>query len=125
MAGRPKRVFTEDERANIERYARDNCNTETIADATMIPVNTLKRHFGRKLTHWRACGKVELKHNQRELAKTNSQMAVHLGKNELGQVDKQTIVTEPIGHTMTEPKQEAAKAGAEAYKQRIIKMEGK
>lgn len=91
MAGRPKIEYTDDIKAKIERYARNNCYDNTIAVALDIPMNSLKRHFGKKIQRWRALGKVELRQIQRELAKTSSDMAKFLGKNDIGQVDKQVI----------------------------------
>ena len=91
MAGRPKRVFTPEELQGIERYARINCNTETIADGMNIPITTLKRHFGRKLTHWRASGKLNMRVNLHKQAENSAQTAIFIAKNELGMVDKQEI----------------------------------
>ena len=88
---RPKRQFTTEEEQLIEEHARNNCYDRTISTALGIPIMTLKRRFGTKIRRWRAQGKVELRQCQRELAKTNAQMAQFLGKNELNQVDKQVI----------------------------------
>ena len=98
MAGRPKRKFTDEQIQEIERYARINCNTETIADGMNIPVTTLKRHFGRKLTHWRAAGKLDMRNNLHNQAPTSPQIAIFIAKNELGMVDKQenTVRTEHV-----------------------------
>jgi len=91
---RPKRQFTDEEEQKIEQYARNNCYDRTISTALDIPIMTLKRRFGTKIRRWRAQGKVELREVQRKLAKTSPDMAKFLGKNELGQVDKQEIKTE-------------------------------
>jgi hypothetical protein len=87
-AGRPKRKFTDEQVRQIEQMAADNCHFETIAMALEIPVNTLKRHFGRFITQKRAKGRTDLRRTQRKLASTNPAMAIFLGKNELGQEDK-------------------------------------
>lgn len=108
---RPKRQFTDEEVQRIEQYALENSKSETIARALGIAVNTLKRRFGRRMVQLRALGKLELKHNQREIAKTNAQMAQFLGKNELGQQDKQVIRTE-IGKMEIPDKQKPAYAEA-------------
>lgn len=91
MAGRPKRVFTNEERARIEEMARNNCRDNTIATVLDIPINTLKRHFGKICTKKRQEFKAILRDNQSKLAKTNPAMAIFLGKNELDQVDRQEI----------------------------------
>lgn len=91
---RPKRVFSDEEQQKIEQYARDNCYDRTISTALGIPIMTLKRRFGTKIRVWRAQGKVELRESQRKLSKISSDMAKFLGKNVLGQVDKQVIVDE-------------------------------
>jgi hypothetical protein len=69
--------------------AFDNCHAETIAKVIGCDVHTLKGHFSSVLTKKRAEGKAALRHAQRELAKTNAGMAIFLGKNELGQSDRQ------------------------------------
>lgn len=103
MAGRPKRVFTDEEIQLMEQYARNNCYDNTIAVALDIPMNSLKRHYGKKIQRWRAQGKVDLRHTQRLLAQTSSDMAKFLGKNELKQVDRQEIKQETTEiQTLTE-----------------------
>lgn len=91
MAGRPKRQFTDEQRAQINQMALDNCHFETIAMALEIPVNTLKRHFGRFIRQKRAEGRTILRRNQVKMSKTIPAMAIFLGKNELEQSDKQEI----------------------------------
>ena len=94
MAGRPKRVFNDEQREQITQMALDNCHFETIAMALEIPVNTLKRHFGRYIKQKRAEGRTILRRNQVELSKNNPAMAIFLGKNELEQTDKQIFINE-------------------------------
>ena len=48
---------------------------------------TLRRNFGALLDKKRAEGRADLRKCQRKLAKTNSVMAIFLGKNELDQKD--------------------------------------
>lgn len=121
-AGRPKRVFSEQEKAQIERMGLDNCNTETIANALNIPVNTLKRHFGRILKNKRAEHRANLRSWQTELAKNNSQMAIFLGKNVLDQTDKQEIkTTQPPAQPQTEAERAALEASARVYKLKLAK----
>ena len=108
-AGRPKRVFSDEEVALIKDYAHNNCLTNTIAVALNIPLMTLKRHFGKKLTTWRAQGKIELRQNQRNLSKISATMAQFLGKNELDQTDKQIIVDETQVRELSESEQAEAR----------------
>jgi len=116
---RPKRQFTDEEIQKIEQYARNNCYDRTISTALDIPINTLKRRFGTKIRRWRAQGKVELHQYQRELAKTNATMAIFLGKNELGQTDKQTAEVQVKNVEIKEEEREAVEAAAQAYKLRL------
>ena len=91
---RPKRQFTDEIIQKISEYALDNCHIDTIALALDIPKTTLIRRFGTVIKQKRAKGRVELRANQAKLSKTQPAMAIFLGKNELGQVDKQVIVDE-------------------------------
>ena len=113
---RPKRVFSEEELQNIERYARINCNTETIADGLKIPVTTLKRRFGRQLTEWRAAGKLDARANLYKHGEINAQTAIFIAKNELGMTDKQVIETRQEASEVPKGEEKAVKAAAEAYK---------
>ena len=72
---------------------------------------------------------------QTEMLASAPQMAIWLGKQDLGQVDKQTIQTEQVESKVKTGKELAAiKAGAKAYadvmarmddKPRIVKLEKK
>lgn len=118
MAGRPKRVFTEEQKSQITQMALDNCHFETIAMALEIPVNTLKRHFGRFIRQKRAQGRIELRRTQRKLADSNPAMAIFLGKNELNQEDKKTIKQEgTITHDLSPELMALGKQMAKQYAQ--------
>jgi len=91
MAGRPKRVFTAEDKVLIKEYALNCSRSNTIAKALDIPMNSLKRHFGKDIEKWQAQGKVKLKAVQVKLANTNASMAMFLGKNDLKQSDKRDI----------------------------------
>ena len=66
----------------------------------------------------RAKRKLNLARYQTKMAKTNSQMAIFLGKNELGQIDKQELSTKTeVKHV--DPKDKAALDKAA----KIIKLE--
>lgn len=125
MAGRPKRVFSEEEKQQIDQMALDNCHFETIAMALEMPVNTLKRHFGRFIRQKRAEGRTILRRNQCELAKSNPAMAIFLGKNELDQTDKQVIEHEGPEQARLDAKQateaqELAKLRLRRYNQKEV-----
>jgi hypothetical protein len=94
MAGRPKNSFSNEQVQQIEQYALEGCQTGTIATLMGIAYNTLNRHF-RKNMHKKRCErKQSLRAKQNRLADNHPAMAIFLGKNELGQVDKQVIETE-------------------------------
>lgn len=119
MAGRPKRVFSDEQVKEIERLALMNCNTNTIAVALDIPFKTLKRHFAKKLRVCRALWKVNLRENQERLSKTSADMCKFLGKNYMEQVEKQEINTEVTERLqLTEAEAEDARKIA-----RIINMD--
>lgn len=88
-AGRPKKEFSDEVERKIKQMALDNCHVDTIGMALGIAKNTLIRHFGTFITQKRAHGRTDLRRTQRKLAKKNPAMAIFLGKNELGQKDKQ------------------------------------
>ena len=116
-AGRPKRQFSKTEINKIRQYALNNSKSETIASALDIPVASLKRHFGRKMTIWRAEGKVKLKDIQRKMTKHSTQMAIWLGKQDLDQTDKQTISQESTTTSdLTPEEQRHTQAAIDAYK---------
>ncbi len=120
MAGRPKRVFTDNDMVLIEQYAHNNCHNNTIAIALNMPVNTLTRHFGKKLKLWRAQGKIELRQYQRDLAVKYPSMAQFLGKNELNQTDKQVISHEgQVAPVMSESERKALADVAREYKLKL------
>lgn len=103
----------------IERLALMNCNTNTIAVALDIPFKTLERHFAKKLRLCRAKYKVNLRQNQILISQTSADMLKFLGKNDLGQTDKQTIATEQTSKVITETEHKALKELAERYKLRL------
>lgn len=110
---RPKREFTEREIKLIGYYALNGGKNNTIATALDIPVNTLTNRFLKLLQKNRAVRKLRLAHNQTKQAKISVEMSKFLGKNELDQVDKQTVATEP--------QQRELNASQEAMGKRFIK----
>ena len=116
-------IFNDKQMQEIERLALLNCNSNTIAEAVGVAINTLKRHCGRKLRHWHAIYKVNLRQSQEKLKETSPDMAKFLGKNTLGQVDKQevkTIIDSSLAPT--EAERGALQAAADAYKRSIARQ---
>ena len=108
-AGRPKKQFNPEQMRQIEQMAFDNCHTRTIAEAIGESQDTIKRHFASLLKKKRAEGRAALRRSQRKLAATNPAMAIFLGKNELGQADKQEVggdITHKVEFVDVEPMQE-------------------
>lgn len=89
--GRPKIEFTITQEEQILQMALDNCHMDTIALALDMPLETLRRRFGGFISQKRAEGRTKLRRMQREQAPNSPAMAIFLGKNELGQSDKQEI----------------------------------
>ena len=95
-----KRLFTDEQVTKMREMALINSKTQTIADALNIPYNTLKRRYGRRLTHWRAEGRTNSRTQLYKQRDTSPQVAIFIAKNDLGMVDKQdqTVRTEAIQH---------------------------
>lgn len=89
---RPSKKFTDEQVKVIADYAFHGCQNNTIATLLDIPVNTLTRHFGKLLTKKRCERKLYLRKAQdRKAGEGDTGMLCFLGKNELGQSDKQEI----------------------------------
>lgn len=102
---RPKRVFTDEDEQQMYEYALSGCQNGTIATLMCIPLTTLIRRFGAVLREKRAERKYNIRNNQTNLSEHNPAMAIFLGKNELGQTDKQEPIkdaTEPEALTLKE-----------------------
>jgi hypothetical protein len=118
--------FTDEQIQEIERLALMNCNSNTIAEATGIAITTLKRRFGRKLRHCWAIHRVNLRASQDKLKDISADMAKFLGKQVLGQTDKQVIETGPIDvKTKTGRELDATKAAARAYNEAMSRGDDK
>ena len=102
--GRPKRQFTAEQIQQIEELALCNCQYQTIASVLDIPVNTLKRRFGRKVRTKHAEYKTNLIRAQYDKAVNSKdvQMLKWLGIQHLDQTDKQTIKTEAASPRLDE-----------------------
>lgn len=88
---RPLRKFTNEQINQMQEYALTGCQNNTIATLMDIPIVTLVRRFGKLLTIKRAERKYKLRkaQNEKALISKDTGMLCFLGKNELGQTDKQ------------------------------------
>ena len=112
-------IFNDEQMQEIERLALLNCNSNTIAEAVGVAVNTLKRHCGRKLRHWWAMNRVNLRESQDKHRETSPDMAKFLGKNVLGQVDKIETVLKTEITTVPECEKAATDAACKVYKLKL------
>ena len=106
---RPKRQFTDKDEQQMFDYALAGCQNGTIARLMCISLTTLIRRYGSLLSEKRAERKFILRNDQTKLAKTFPAMAIFLGKNELGQVDKQVIVDESKQRELNEAQKAEAR----------------
>ena len=97
--GRPKIVLNLEE---LERLSRLNCTMPEISAYFDIPLRTLEDKFANELDvrkaieKGRATGKLSLRRRQIQIMEetNNPTMAIWLGKQLLGQTDKQEIIQE-------------------------------
>jgi precorrin-4 methylase len=76
----------------VEQLASIGCSMKEIAAACNCSVDTLERNFAEQITKGRENGKTRLRKKQIEVALAgNVTMLIFLGKNMLGQADKQEI----------------------------------
>ena len=101
--GRPKKHIDWE---MVKKSCHIQCTEAEIANLVEISENSLNRRckeennmtFKRFKAIHAAGGKASVRSGQFRLAKTNAQMAIHLGKNYLGQSDKMTINHVMIGN---------------------------
>jgi hypothetical protein len=85
--GRPKARIDE---TLVEQLAKIACTHEEIAAVCGCCVETIARRFADRIKEWRGEGHASLRRMQYKKAlEGNTTMLVWLGKNELGQSDKQ------------------------------------
>lgn len=91
--GRPKKIIDYE---TVEKLASIMATQEEIAHVLDISVRTLQRdeEFCRVYKKGLDKGKMSVRRNQFRMAETNPTMAIWLGKNYLGQSDKQEITHE-------------------------------
>ena len=90
--GRPKK-YSLDTR-QVEQLAEYGCTDTEIASFFDIPRTTLERNYEHYITKGRESGKIRLRQYQWSAAKKgNVAMLIWLGKQLLGQSDKQEITT--------------------------------
>lgn len=101
--GRPRKDV---DPALVERLARIDCTTTEIAAVTGCSTDTLDRRFADVIRRGRELGKRSLRRKQYDLAmKGNVTLLIWLGKQRLGQADKQQTehhdtVTHEHRHTL-------------------------
>lgn len=88
--GRPKKIIDYE---TVEKLASIMATQEEIAEFLELSVRTLQRdkEFCRVYKKGMEKGRMSLRRHQFKLAETNTAMAIFLGKNYLGQSDKQDI----------------------------------
>lgn len=119
---RPKRVFTDEIVHEMEQMALNGCQNTTIAIALDIPKTTVIRRFGPLLRQKRCERKALLRENQTQLSKTNPAMAIFLGKNELGQTDKQTHIQETTAPAISDEERKAYEESNKVLKLRLANV---
>ena len=93
MAGRgKKKIISPEDMAKAEGYALDNCLNGTIATLMGWGMHFIddRPDIRKKLTLKRAEHRLEIRRSQRKQVK-NPVMAIWMGKNALGQADKQEL----------------------------------
>ena len=90
--GRPKRVFTAAQIKKMGELAYGGCQNNTIAGLMDIPKETIVANFGQFLWKKRCERKQWLRECQDQSAEDGAiPMQIFLGKNELGQADKNEV----------------------------------
>ena len=79
--------------AKIDELALLNCNNNTIAVILDVDVNVMLDQYSKRITQKRAEHRVNLRKRQLDLVDgpKGATMAIFLGKNDLGQADKQEV----------------------------------
>lgn len=90
--GRPVTFkLTESQLKQMDKMAFNACKHRTIAEVLGVCRETLRERYLPRLHKKAAEGRVALRESQRRMSKAIPVMAIFLGKNELGQADKQEI----------------------------------
>ena len=89
-AGRPKKYDIDKDK--VEQLASFGCTNTEIASFFGCSENTIRRNYGENLTKGRDKGKIRLRQMQWKAAdKGNVAMLIWLGKQVLGQAEKQEV----------------------------------
>lgn len=80
----------------VRRFAEMNISDAKIAEHYGIDVTTLQKHYGETIKKGKLLREMRLRYAQYKIAveDENASMLIHLGKSELGQSDKQTIIVQ-------------------------------
>lgn len=106
--GRPRIVLAAEALALAKTLAQIRCTTAEIGSALRsaghdVSDRTLERNFGGQLKEWREAGKSSLRRAQWATAlKGNATMQIWLGKQELGQKDREREKYRPDAPQQTE-----------------------
>jgi hypothetical protein len=96
----------------VEGLASNGCTNEEIATLVGCSCNTIERRFGGTLRKGRASLKMSLRRQQVEIAKAgNTTMLIWLGKQYLGQSDKQEVHHNGLESLYTDPREKHGRAG--------------
>ena len=110
--GPPYKVFSSNHITVIDKLAYVGHKTVTIAVALGLNEETLKAHYSVRMAKKRVEGKIALKQLQLKAAKDgNVTMLIWLGKNELGQTDKNDV-THDVSDVLAELMREISGQGA-------------
>lgn len=93
MAGRPPKVFTEQEQDMIRRLAEIQCTNKEIAHVMGVSIDVLKKEENRELIEeGKSSGKIRLRRAQyaKAVDEGNPTLLIWLGKQMLGQSDNPT-----------------------------------
>ncbi len=81
------------DKKQVEKLAGLQCTVEEIASVFDVDKSTISRRFATELAKGRMVGRISLRRNQFNLSKTNASVSIFLGKNYLGQSDRQEVVS--------------------------------
>lgn len=88
---RPKGSVIPLDEKKIEQYAKAGASNREIADSLGVDESVIRRRMVKLLRKARADRKIMVRTWQTQQAQKNPALAIWIGKNELGQCDKQEI----------------------------------
>lgn len=113
--GRPKIEMNSEQ---VESLAEFGCTTLEIAKFFKCDESTVRKRYKAEMSAGREKMKIKLRQIQFKLAESNAAMSIFLGKNYLGQTDRQSIdLTGNLETVLKECGYEDSNIGAEANPQ--------